>query len=144
MIDFSFYYGSAIYRLISENCIHNIAYEDNNCFKVNNEFYIYLKYSTNRLTPWQFTFQPNHIKRVIDLKKKIDRLFIVLICNSDGICCLTFEELAKVIFIGENDIIKSVRISRPPREKYSVSGSDGKLKYKIGNSDFPKKCFREQ
>jgi hypothetical protein len=141
MIDFSFYYGSAIYRLLSKNSVKDIFFVENNCFKINNEFHIYLKHSKDRLTPWQFTFQPRQLEKIIDLKNKIQRFYIVLICNGDGICCLTFEELAQVIFIGENSLLKTVRISRTSREKYSVSGTDGKLKYKIGNSDFPKKCF---
>jgi hypothetical protein len=36
---------------------------------------------------------------------------------------------------------KSIRISRRPKEKYSVSGSDGGLKYKIGENDFPRRLF---
>jgi len=36
------------------------------------------------------------------------------------------------------------RISRLPREKYSVLGSDGVLSYKVGDSDFPRKIFNEQ
>lgn len=36
---------------------------------------------------------------------------------------------------------KSIRVSRSTREKYAVSGTDGKLAYKIGNSDFPQKVL---
>ena len=39
------------------------------------------------------------------------------------------------------DQAKSIRISRRPKETYSVSWSNGELKHEIGENDFPRRLF---
>ena len=39
--------------------------------------------------------------------------------------------------------IESIRIKRRKRELYKVSGTDGKLKYKVAHNDFLKKILGE-
>lgn len=141
MHDYSFYYGSAIFRLLESYNTVKIKIIESNIFEINSNFLLFFKHSTKRLPPWTFTFQPNHIHSILELKEKSLNLYIVFICYKNGICCLSFNELRKIILIGKNESTKWVRVSRSLREKYTVTGSNGKLKYKIGNSDFPNKCF---
>lgn len=108
---------------------------------VNEKSFIYVKHSTKRISPWPFTFLPEHMLDIASLYNRNKRSFVVLICNDDGICCLDYDELAQVIFFGNVGQSKFIRISRSPREKYAVSGSDGKLKHKIGDSEFPEKVL---
>ncbi|MFA5065864.1 MAG: hypothetical protein WC566_10435 [Dehalococcoidia bacterium] len=115
----------------------------NNGYVINGTRYIYFKHSTKRMSPWAFTFLPEHIREIADAKKEIDNVYVILACNDDGICCLSFSEFAKVIFVGETNKSKSIRVSRSPREKYSVTGTDGNIGYKIGDNDFPRKVLRE-
>ena len=84
---------------------------------------------------------PEHMVEIASLCNQNKNLFVVLICNDDGVCCLSYEELAQVIFFGNIGQSKFIRVSRSPREKYAVSGSDGKLKHKIGDSEFPGKVL---
>jgi len=144
MYNYTFFHGSALVRLVQDRRTSEIKlYSGNNGYLVNNVAYIYLKHSSKRLSPWSFTFLPEHIKEIDEARKKIQNIYVVLICCDDGICCLNFKELSQIIFIGGFNKSKSIRISRSPREKYEVLGSDGRLNYKIGNNDFPRKIFCE-
>ncbi len=96
------------------------------------------------MSPWPFTFSDVHITEIKELNSKFNKAFIVFVCNEDGICCLNFHEFSTIISLGNKKFPKWVRISRMKREKYSVSGSDNKLNYKIGDSDFPKKIYAQK
>lgn len=142
MYDYTFFHGSALVRLIQDPRTYGIKlYQGNHCYLVNKKSCIYLKHSTKRISPWQFTFLPEHLSEITDIQNDIKTLFVVLICNDDGICCLDYQEIAQLILIGNMNQTKSIRVSRSTREKYAVSGTDGKLKYKIGNNDFPRKVL---
>ena len=139
MYNYTFFHGSALVRLVQDRRTKGITlYSGNNSYLVNNIACIYLKHCTKRLTPWSFTFQPEHIREIAEIRKNIGNTYIVLICSDDGICCLNYYELSQLVFIGDFNKSKHIRVSRSPREKYEV---DGKLKYKIGDSDFPRKIF---
>jgi len=144
MYNYTFFHGSALVRLVQDSRTFGIKlYSGNNGYLVNNIAYIYLKHSSNRLAPWSFTFLPEHIKEIEEIRKKIQNVYVVLICSDDGICCLNFKELSQLIFIGDFNKSKHIGISRSPRGKYGASGSDGNLNHKIGNRDFPGKIFCE-
>ena len=145
MYDYTFFHGNALVRLVQDPRTHGIElYHGNNCYLVNKKTGIYLKHSTKRISPWQFTFLPEHLSEIVSIEHESKSLFLVLICNDDGICCLNFQEIAQLILVGNMDQTKSIRVSRSPHEKYAVSGTDGKLKHKIGNSDFPRKVLEMQ
>jgi hypothetical protein len=142
MYDYTFFHGSALVRLIRDPRTHGIElYKGNHCYLVNNKCCIYLKHSTKRLSPWPFTFLPDHLTEIADIQNRARPLFIILICGDDGICCLNYQEVTQLIMVGNLAQAKAIRVSRSTREKYSVSGTDGKLPYKIGNSDFPQKVL---
>jgi len=143
MYDYTFFHGSALVRLIQDLRTHAVElYKGNHCYLVNKKSCIYLKHSTKRLSPWQFTFLSEHLSEIAEIQNDTKALFVILICNDDGICCLDYQEVTQLIMVGNMDQTKSIRVSRSTREKYAVSGTDGKLSYKIGNSDFPQKVLR--
>lgn len=142
MYDYTFFHGHVLVRLIQDPRTRGVElYRGNNCYLVNKKSGIYLKHSTKRISPWQFTFLPEHLHEIADIQNGTKALFVVLICNDDGICCLDFQEVAQLILVGNMDQTKAIRVSRSIREKYSVAGTDGKLKHKIGNNDFPRKVL---
>lgn len=142
MYDYTFFHGSALVRLIQDPRTHGVElYGGNHCYLVNKKSCIYLKHSTKRISPWQFTFLPEHLSEIADMQGNTKALFVVLICNDDGICCLDYREVAQLVLVGNMSQTKSIRVSRSVHEKYAVSGTDGKLKHKIGNSDFPRKLL---
>ncbi|MFA5091433.1 MAG: hypothetical protein WC483_02275 [Candidatus Paceibacterota bacterium] len=69
----------------------------------------------------------------------LNNIFIILVCNDDGICCLNWKEFSTIISVYNINYPKWIRVGRRKNEKYSVYGIDGELKHKIGNSDFPNK-----
>lgn len=142
MYNYTFFYGSALVRLIHDSRTYGVKLcRGNNCYLINEKSYIYMKHSSKRISPWVFTFMPEHMVEIASLCNQNKNSFVVLICNDDGVCCLSYDELAQVVFFGNIGQSKFVRVSRSPREKYAVSGSDGKLKHKIGDNDFPGKAL---
>ncbi len=145
MYDYTFFHGSALVRLTQDPRTGGIKlYQGNHCYLVNEKSCIYLKHSTKRISPWQFTFLPEHLSEITKIQNDTKALFVVLICNDDGICCLDYPEVAQLILVGNMDQTKSIRVSRSTHEKYGVSGTDGKLRHKIGNNDFPRKVLEVQ
>ena len=142
MFNYTFFHGTAIVRIVQDKRTFGIKLcSGNNTYLVNNSACIYIKHSSKRLSPWIFTFLPKHIKDIGKIGKDPLKTYIVLICNDDGICCLDFKEFSQLVFVGSSNQTKWIRVHRSPREKYTVTGSDGELRYKIGNSDFPEKIF---
>jgi len=87
-----------------------------------------------------FSFNQSHQDEILEIKNRIGEVFLLLVCFDDGIVTLNFDEL-KIILDEIHQKVEWVRVSRNPREKYSVKGSDGKLKFKIGGNEFPRKIF---
>lgn len=142
MYNYTFFHGHALVRLIQDPKTYGIElFHGNNCYLINKKSLIYLKHTSKRISPWQFTFSPDHLNEISTIAANSRNLFLILICNDNGICCLDYKETAQLIMIGNMDQTKFLRVSRLTGEKYAVSGTDGKLKYKIGNSDFPCKVL---
>ncbi len=143
MKNFEFFHGAALVRIIHSNVFDSIKkYTNNNSsYVINGKIGIYIKYSQKRMSPWSFSFSEIHIDEIKDMKNGFNKVYVVFVCSDNGICCLNFEEFSTVISSENENFPKWIRVSRMRGEKYFVSGSDGELKHKIGNSDFPKKIY---
>jgi len=128
-----FFHGVLFTKLLDcqELNIRNHPYFS--AYIINNRAY-YIKYSRSRISPWSFSFSETHVSELVDLKRQYENVYIVLICNEDGICCLNFEEFKTVIAVENQNYPKWIKATRQKREKYAVTGSDGKLTYKIGDN----------
>ena len=137
--EFSFYHGVVFSALshYSRKPLTIMQYhsQDNASYIINDNVGVYIKYSTKRLSPWQFSFQPLHLLELQEIDQKYQELVVMLVCRDDGIAGLTFEELIQVIDI-DSTTTESISVNRRPREKYAVKGSLGALKYKISKTDF--------
>lgn len=143
--EFEKYHGIVFTRILSRNInavtIATYPSKTNSSYVINKKIGIYIKYSTSRMTPWSFTFKKNHQDEILEMNNKLGEAYIIFVCHEDGVVCLSFDELKKVLdHVHEN--VEWVRIARRPREKYSISGKDGKLKFKIGDNEFPRKIFK--
>lgn len=137
-----FFHGAILLRIVNDNASKLQRYQNNNSsYIINDQIGIYCKYSQKRISPWIFSFSQVHIDEIKRFEGDIGNLFIVLLCNNNGICCLNFQEFCTILSIESKNFPKWIKASRLKGEKYSVSGSDGKLKYKIGNIDFPHKIY---
>ena len=79
---------------------------------------------------------------LIEKITKTHNLFIGLICNDDGICCISYKEYKQIVDFRVDDI-NNISVQRKKRESYQVSGKLGVLPYKISDTDFPRRIFCE-
>jgi hypothetical protein len=128
-----FFHGVLLSKLLDHGELNVRKHQYFSAYIINNKAY-YIKYSSNRISPWSFSFSETHIRELVDLSNQFKEIFVALICNEDGICCLNFQEFKTVIAVENMNFPKWIKATRQKREKYSVSGSDGKLKYKIGDN----------
>lgn len=142
--EFEFYHGAALIRLIHNYKNTNVEQystsTSNASYVIDDKVGLYLKYSSSRLSPWVFTFKQEHIKEIEAMKEILTDVFTVLICGRDGMACLSYLEL-KLALGNEYGSTEWLKAARRVREKYAISGSDGKLKTKIGDNEFPAKVI---
>lgn len=145
--EFEFYHGVALCKIIHNaprTTIKLYSENGNSSYVVNNNTGIFIKYSTKRMSPWQFTFTKKHIDELFGMIQNLRAVFLVLVCKDNGIACLTFKEI-KALLGNDLNKIQSLLVARKPREKFRVScGKYEKVKFKIGNNEFPAKIFRGQ
>jgi hypothetical protein len=114
----------------------------NASYVVNERIGIYIKYSAKRMTPWRFTFMKDHRQEIDLLKSNFKKVFLVLVCNDDGLVCLSYSEVKKLLD-NRHDAIEWISATRHKGEMYWVKGSNGDLDFKIGQNDFLDKIFSE-
>lgn len=142
---FEFYHGSVFARILhatqKQISIKIFPTQDNASYVLNEKVGIYIKYSTKRLSPWRFSFQKRHQDEILELKNTIGEVFLILVCNDDGIVVINFDEL-KQIMDEQFESVEWICVARGKREMYAVKGSDGELEFKIGKNDLPSKIFK--
>lgn len=141
--EFELFHGLALCKLIHFNRIHSIKVyptESNSSYVLNGDIGVFIKYSSKRLSPWRFSFLKEHQDEIKQIKEELGTIFVLLVCNTDGVVCLKYDELKKILD-EEHKKIEWVSAARKRREHYVVNGSDGKLKLRIGPGDFPRKIF---
>jgi len=143
MNDILFFHGAAVMRIIRHELFRTVeVYEEKSCcYLVNETAGVYMKYSKRGSTNWRFTFLKEHVDDITEMRERLGEVYVTFICNEDGICCLDWSEFATVISPESKLYPKWVAVSRKKGEKYSVRGSDGELKPKVGNTDFPRKVL---
>jgi hypothetical protein len=141
--EFEFYHGAAITRLIhSRETISIRVFPDhgNASYVINEKVGLYLKYSSSRMSPWQFNFQKSHQMEIDELKKIFQNVVVGLICHDNGVVGLSFSEL-KTILDNNHEAVEWVSASRKPRGQYSIKGKDGALLYKLSEGEFVSKVL---
>ena len=135
--DLEKYHGLVVLKIIRATHLPiSFTKQNSNSYIINKKFGLYIKYSSKRISPWTFTFRKEHQDEISLLKKQYSEVFICLVCHNDGVVCLTFKELKLLLDYNHTD--EWVRVSRRPRSKYSIHGSDGQFKNKKGNNEFPR------
>lgn len=145
--EFEFFHGLVFARILHGTqrplSIKPFPSTSNASYIVNDTIGIYVKYSGKRMTPWRFSFKKEHQDEIETMKKTFQSVFLLLVCNDDGIVCLSYGEL-KQILDDQHDPIEWISATRHKGEMYAIKGSDGKLNFKIGANDFPNKLFLSQ
>ena len=70
-------------------------------YKINDEVAVYLKYASvphGAHDEYVFTFRSEHLKELLEISKRHDKVFIVLVCVADReICYIEYTELTAMI-----------------------------------------------
>jgi hypothetical protein len=142
--EFEFFHGVVFARILhgTQRLVSLRAFEpsSNASYVLNDKIGIYIKYSSKRMTPWRFTFSQEHKMEIKMLRASIPNVFIVLVCNDDGVVCLSHNELERILGDQEKGF-QWISATRRKREMYSIEGSDGRLEFRVGKNDFPAKLF---
>lgn len=139
----SFYHGIALYQLLRTNkefLIQSFPTASDNSYSINNDIGIHIRYSAKTRSPWIFNFTRQNQEELRIMQEMHKFTFIVFVCGKDGITCMEYMELKKILdeYYEELEWVKLARLSG---ESYTVTGKDGKLDHKLRASDFPKKII---
>lgn len=129
--EFERYHGAAIRELIvvANRPLKIEPYDGMgrmNTYKINDSIGIYIKHSSKRLPPWQFTYLPDNLFEVQRLIERCDSVWLIHVCGQDGVVALSAPE-----FFGINPrdagTTSFVRVDRDRNTMYRVNGTGGKL-----------------
>lgn len=125
-----FYEGAALHILARAGRIANIRYEAP-FFRLNGDVLVLLKYCTKSRSPWGFTFTHDE-QAILRLKGDQHRTFIGLVCGSDGVVSIKYEDFLSVA----SPRMSSLHIAcyRQHGKHYQVNGPDGGLLGKVAPS----------
>ena len=134
--DYKLYHGTVLVDLLCsiEGGIHISEYrgEGRRCSYIIGSYVgIHIKHSTQRLEPWQFTFTKSNLIEISRLCKSCKDVFIIFVCRTDGLVCLSISELTLLLTAKQSDQAW-IRVSRRKGKWYSVFGGAGELPYKKG------------
>jgi len=85
-----------------------------------------VKHSSKRLSPWQFTYTPETLAELAELRRTFDPVWVFLVCGQDGVVGLSLKELTSIVQVGESSTAW-VRVSRSRNSMYRVGGTLGEL-----------------
>jgi len=141
--EYEFYNGAVLNRLIRKGKpieIDVFPTSNSNSFMINKKVGLYIKYSTKKISPWRFSFTREQQEEIRIMRDLLENIYIIFVCDRDGFVCIEYQEL-KQILDEHYEEVEWVSASRLKREQYSIKGSNGKLEFKVADTDFPRKIF---
>jgi hypothetical protein len=82
-----------------------------------------IKYSTNRLTPWQFVVTSDQSAELQSLSTVYDLALLALVCGPDGVVALDWRVIAEALQPHtDGHPAFSLLVKRRRRQQYRVSG----------------------
>lgn len=124
--DFEYYHGVVLRKIILEAGKYvSITADDKigrvNCFGINENIGLYVKHSSRRLPPWQFTFLPDHVQEIGALQNNYSTIFMALVCGIDGIATISLDEFWD---LNERDGTTTpfIRVDRARNTVYWING----------------------
>lgn len=142
--EFEFYHGAVLGKLLHEAkkdlSISLYPTQSNSSYVLNNNIGLFIKYSSKRMSPWRFSLAKEHQDEILQIKNKLNEVFLLLVCGEDGIVTLSFEELKKILN-ETHEQMEWISVTRGRNTEYKIKGSDGSLNYKVSKKDFPRKIL---
>jgi hypothetical protein len=142
--EFEFFHGVVLAKILHSTdkaiSLNRFSNDFNAGYILNGLIGLYVKHCNKRLSPWRFSFQPDHLQQMQTMRQSLKKLLVMLVCKDDGIVCLSHDEITQILNL-QHETTKGIRIHRRLRQMYSITGSDGKLEFKVGASDLQVKLF---
>jgi hypothetical protein len=134
-----FYHGAALVRLIEDPRCE--AIRKHGCgYRVNQQRFVAIKYSTKARSPWGFSFSQEDIVRFEAAMKEFGICLIALVCGGDGVCAISWSTVSNLLG-GTPGWISAKRVHG---SCYGVSGPAGTLNGKIAMKRWPGSIFDEE
>ena len=99
--EYEFYNGVVLNRLIRKGKPINIDIfptTSSNSFMINDKVGLYIKFSTKKISPWRFSFTKEHQEEMKIMSDLLHNIYLILVCNLDGIVCIEYSELKNVLY----------------------------------------------
>jgi hypothetical protein len=133
--EYEFYQGVVLRQLVVNTDLFVMLrpYEKQgriNAFIVNGKIGIFIKHSAKRMSPWSFTFTLEQVSDLLDLTTDYPDTFVIFVCDDDGIVTLKVSDFYAIVNLQDTDKAW-IRIERPPRTQYAVSGNRAELPFKV-------------
>ncbi len=74
------------------------------------------------------------------MRNELGEVFVLLVCNDDGIVGLNFDEVRNLLDEVHEDA-EWISVARSRGQMYAVKGSNGKLGYKAAKNDFAQRIL---
>lgn len=135
--EYKLYHGAALAEIVQELRTPVSIDELNesgrlSSYILNRRIGLQIKHSTQRLTPWNFTFTIYNMSELLALRAKFNHVFVIFVCETQGMLCLSIEEMLSVSEVGQSDQVW-IRIERRRGKWFQVHGAGGALKTKKPN-----------
>jgi len=91
---------------------------------------IQIKYSSKRLSPWQFTFLKENMTELAELRGRFDPVWAFFVCGGDGVVGMSHDDLVSIAGVGHGGAAW-IRVERGRRSMYRISGSLGDLPHAV-------------
>ncbi len=125
--EYKLYHGAVLAELVdiaTEDVFVGELREEGrlSAYTLNREIGLYIKYSTKRLTPWQFTVARSHVEEWAELQRRCKEVFLALVCHRDGIVALPIREVVEMLSATVSDQAW-LRVDRRRGRWYTVNGN---------------------
>ena len=133
--EYQYYHGAVLHELVLQvpggvSIVSRDLYGRPDAYLVQNRVGLLIKHSSKRLTPWTFTFRPEHLLEVHSLCGQAQDVFVCFVCGDDGIACVPVQSLIAVLDSNASEQAW-IRVERRPGEMYRVTGAGGDVRYKL-------------
>ena len=127
-----FYHGVAILKLLRDSIPTSVRKSEIG-YVVNDDSFIFVKYSTKSRSPWRFSFTANEVPKLQALYASYKKLVVAFVCGGDGVCAVPWEEVERLLGSSPGWISSTRRF----KECYAVAGPSGRLRRKVALSEWP-------
>ncbi|MCF8470237.1 MAG: hypothetical protein K9G48_11305 [Reyranella sp.] len=141
MLDKSTYYhGAAIIPILEDARCRSIRKREYLGYVVNEEVFVFLKYTTKSGTPWRFTFDQEDINRAEKMSREYRHLVFGFVCGGDGVCGVDGPQCRHVL--GTKPAW--IAAARRHNQRYEVWGTEGALPRKVSLNRWPSLIFEQE